>query len=369
MRDLFVRPKNNIAALDGVRALAIILVLAMHSNEYFIRIIEKVPSLSIIPPFKGGWVGVQLFFVLSGFLIGTQLWDELKNTSTVSFKKFFLRRIFRIWPIYYLLLFLGYILNLKSTATNEGIFSNIVFLSNYISDNGIFPSISWSLSTEEQFYIIAPLLVILGADIFKLKNLKTYRTFLIIILFFPTLFRYFTWEHVLNLKSFDLTVYMHSIYRPFHTNCEGLVAGLILSNIYVEKIDLKIKPLVLFISFLLFSASFLSKIYFNFLGITLFFSLLCWHLINSSGILNRIFSSKYFYPIGKTSYAIYLTHIFVLDFILINFKNTFIGINPNIGLILTFILCLFISFIVSSFLFYLVEKPMLKLRNKVLSKI
>ncbi|MBC7427400.1 MAG: acyltransferase family protein, partial [Bacteriovorax sp.] len=86
IKDIFERPANNLKPLDGLRAFAILFVLCMHTNDLFLGGYGYSPSIfSALPPFKGGWVGVPLFFVLSGFLIGGQLWKELIKTNDIQF--------------------------------------------------------------------------------------------------------------------------------------------------------------------------------------------------------------------------------------------------------------------------------------------
>ena len=96
IKDLFIRPTHNLPSLDGLRAMAILLVLAMHTNEFFTHPGMPQSILSSLPPFKGGWIGVPLFFVLSGYLIGGQIWKEYVRDKTMNFSRFILRRGFRI---------------------------------------------------------------------------------------------------------------------------------------------------------------------------------------------------------------------------------------------------------------------------------
>src|SRR5262249_16177994 len=105
--------------------------------------------------FRYGWTGVDLFFVLSGFLIGRQLQRELQRRGTVDVPRFLLRRGLRIWPLYFAwVAFLALAL-----GKCRGIAPDLVFLSNYIQGR---VSGGWSLSTEEQFYLVVPFLL-LGA--------------------------------------------------------------------------------------------------------------------------------------------------------------------------------------------------------------
>ncbi len=150
-------------ALDGIRAIAISLVLLYHVG---------VPLLGF------GWIGVDLFFVLSGFLITSLLCKEYSTTGTISFKNFLVRRFLRIMPIYWLYATLITVLILGGFGwtTTDGPFSPYVliasiwgYFNNFLPRSGIWEhdhdlvAHLWSLSVEEQFYVIWPGLFLFAA--------------------------------------------------------------------------------------------------------------------------------------------------------------------------------------------------------------
>ncbi len=149
---------GRITALDGVRALAIMLVFLRHTFKPFH---ESMPELftigtyNILTPFINGWVGVDLFFVLSGFLI-TRSFLAMKDTDN-RLRRYALKRILRIVPAYYaVIIFSILILALNGGNTeNMGwrVFYHAIFLQDYFpSDINV---VFWSLGVEEKFYIIA----------------------------------------------------------------------------------------------------------------------------------------------------------------------------------------------------------------------
>ena len=362
--------------MDGLRALAIVSVVCFHINKLFI--VNQGYSfsfLSNLPPFRGGWVGVPLFFVLSGFLIGGQLWKELTAKKNISFWRFILRRGFRIWPLYYFAVIVIYLFSGPNTFDLKGIISNLLFVGNYLSDTGPISG-SWSLATEEQFYILAPLLLIFVNKIKPDKDLRYYRNGLFIIFFIPLIARFLTWDFVLSMKTYEINTYMQRIYRPFHTNCEGLIAGMIISNYYYDKksnfnFSLKAKYILLIIGCVAFTASFLSKIYFNFTGVALGFSaLLIYFLKTNSGKAIDIFSNNFLFIISKTSFAIYLIHFYVIEYCIdISLvKKLSFGIGGLEILVVT-ALVLGISTLISIFLYILIEKPFMLLREHTLKKL
>lgn len=147
-----------IRQLDGVRALAVIMVLMTHLWTYPIEL----PVLNRF--FAVGWVGVDLFFVLSGFLITSILLKSRRDERYYS--AFYARRALRIFPLYFAVLFFvfGLLPFLGSTVSvqNNALFY-VLYLSNFAIASGgwqvFMLDITWSLSVEEQFYLIWPILV------------------------------------------------------------------------------------------------------------------------------------------------------------------------------------------------------------------
>jgi peptidoglycan/LPS O-acetylase OafA/YrhL len=353
--------------------LAIISVVCFHVNELFISNHGYSTSLlSSLPPFKGGWVGVPLFFVLSGFLIGGQLWKELSLKNSISFWRFILRRGFRIWPLYYFVLLIVYIFSAPNTFDFKGLISNFLFIGNYLSDFGPISG-SWSLATEEQFYILAPLFLIIIYKYIPNKKLSFYRKILFVIFFIPLLSRYITWDLLLRMKEYDINTYMKYIYRPFHTNCEGLVAGMIISNYYYDKESNFNKNfeniyIVLSAALIIFVSSFYSKIYLNFTGVTLGFSaLLIYFLKVRHNKCVDFFSSNFLYIISKTSFAIYLIHFYVIKYLLSVSLVKVLSLGfGNLEILVAFISVMTVSVFISIFLYIIIEKPFMLLREKLI---
>jgi peptidoglycan/LPS O-acetylase OafA/YrhL len=139
-------------SLDGVRCFCILAVLWHHANP---------PNL--LPILTRGFLGVDMFFVLSGFLIVTLLLREQSTVGKISLRKFYARRAVRIFPIYYgmllfLTLFYGVFKSQDSSAA--GFFSMLPFYATYTSNWSVVQAaglgITWSLATEEQFYLFWP---------------------------------------------------------------------------------------------------------------------------------------------------------------------------------------------------------------------
>jgi peptidoglycan/LPS O-acetylase OafA/YrhL len=150
-----------IKQLDSIRAIAVILVIFSH----------WIPTSYLINRIPIGGIGVDIFFVLSGFLISKILFenrnkaDELKISKLTVLRNFYVRRTLRIFPIYYLTIFILLFFS-KSTGTN--IQSSFVYLLTYTSNFYFFNIQSWdglvshlwSLAVEEQFYLIWPWVIL-----------------------------------------------------------------------------------------------------------------------------------------------------------------------------------------------------------------
>jgi peptidoglycan/LPS O-acetylase OafA/YrhL len=167
--------KQRIPELDGLRGLAILLVLVFHYiTQEGVQPPGSVPAL-LQRMVIMGWTGVDLFFVLSGFLIGGILMDVRNSPS--YFKTFYSRRFFRIVPIYYLWILTyigvvglagGMLTRLSNSGIRPpldlGIASHFLFLQNIVPITlfgiaGAWFGHLWSLAVEEQFYLVAPVVV------------------------------------------------------------------------------------------------------------------------------------------------------------------------------------------------------------------
>ena len=142
--------------LDFIRGIAIIAVMgyhfhAVHTGNYLIQIIEY--------PLKNfGREGVNLFFTLSGFLVGGLLLRQYAETGHVDARRFIIRRIFRIWPAYYALILFHMLAGRH--PWNTFLVQNLTHLQNYL---GTSITQTWSLAVEEHFYLVLPALLLLFA--------------------------------------------------------------------------------------------------------------------------------------------------------------------------------------------------------------
>jgi peptidoglycan/LPS O-acetylase OafA/YrhL len=167
------RALHRVGQLDLLRALAILLVIFHHSG------IDPTAAGMFAPLFRRiqeiGWIGVDCFFVLSGFLIGGLLFAEIGKTGALDARRFLLRRAFKIWPQYFV--YLAFCFILGTFCFDRTVWAQLrmmaftfVHLQNY---SRRWESHLWSLAVEEHFYLLLPA-VLLGAVVIRRRRMQTH---------------------------------------------------------------------------------------------------------------------------------------------------------------------------------------------------
>jgi peptidoglycan/LPS O-acetylase OafA/YrhL len=299
--------------LDGLRAIAILLVLFHHG---WIYTGENSIGTFLTYFFELGWIGVEIFFVLSGFLICTVLL-QLKQGAEPFFRTFYLRRIFRIFPLYYLCLAalvvaaIGLQLaNQKLPTALQGVdrvWVNALYLTNIgIAFKGwdwAFFKPTWTLALEEQFYILFPFLVL------KLSSVKLKQALIAIAVASPIL-------RVIVLAttgSIDL-VAMFPLWK-----FDGFAFGALIA-IFVRERTLIPAKVVVALGIASFMAStvfmFISNrfepifVALGFSSIYLCVAMLIYSIFRWRPRWSNVLALKPLQKIGQLSYSLYLLHIF-----------------------------------------------------------
>jgi peptidoglycan/LPS O-acetylase OafA/YrhL len=192
---------RRIPQLDILRAVAVLIVIAYH----------YVPT----PVARGGWVGVDIFFVLSGFLISGLLFDDIQKTGSISVGRFLVRRGFRIYPAFYFFLLLGWLIDPHRFTHSYA--PEFLLVQNYL------PRVwghTWSLAVEEHFYIFLPFVLWLLARLNRLGTIPAIAGTLLI--------------GCLGLRLMLVRQYLdfHSVTYPTHLRIDGLFLGVALSYIF-----------------------------------------------------------------------------------------------------------------------------------------
>jgi len=368
--------KKNYFELDLVRAVAISLVILFHLNQKVIHL----PADSYLGLFfSWGWHGVDLFFVLSGFLIGGQLIEDNFELK-FSFKRFYLKRILRTFPpyyFYYALVTVVYSYSigtfaLRNTTILKDLLLHLAYLNNYIEVIPRRSELFWSLAIEEQFYLVMPLIMFL-----IIRYAKRY--------IFPALVTFICLGTVIRLALYEpgLTVggWAHGFYTPFHTRFDELLFGVATAYIFInykdrlEGLSGGWKALMLAITTLCLGATYLyggmGQGYFNtcwqFTVTGLGFALLILYI--------TIFPIGRFVPIkwamrgtARLSYTMYIYHMIILNLYLSYLAKKGIAFEGNSTALFAVLLLIYIAglFAISGFFYSLIEMPFMYYRKKII---
>ena len=346
---------NRLPSLDGWRALSIIMVVAAHTKHTF----DFPEKLDVY--FKwlfDGDLGVRTFFIISGLLITWLLLNEEKAKGSISLKKFYIRRVLRIWPVYYAFLFVLLLLQLFASYHQDLSvwIGNMVFMTNYFGAKWTSGHL-WSLAVEEQFYFIWPLLLV-----FVKKKRK-----LLVLLFVPLCIapvsRVITY---LQPSAFPWkTIFCgYSFFNYWDSIAVGCLAALILfhKKTIIEKY---LKTLVLISPFLIFVPYILSKLFLlghftvsvgpllQAVGIC---SLILHSLTNTKLVIYKALNYPVCVGIGTLSYSIYIWQMIFCT------KPTDLGFNGSFLFSWKTWFIPVLLFAIISYNFF--EKPFLRLRKK-----
>lgn len=289
--------KGLIPWLDLLRTLAILLVVGEHCLELGF-------SGPAAKAFYWGWTGVDLFFILSGFLIGRQLWKELRDTQTVNIGRFLLRRGLRIWPLYFVTVFCYFVWSVVAGLNLHPLVADVFFVSNYFHCR---VKGGWSLSTEEQFYIAAPVLLFLLRFVQRRYLVLVPAVWMVVL----PLLRYSALANAPGVPVSDV------IYTPIHLHSDGLAAGLILSWLSVfcpkwwssGKSALWLPCLVIATGLAL---RFLGKDVFSYSALALIYGGAALFGLRVHAA-NRIASWRGLFVISRLSYGTYLNHLVLIE--------------------------------------------------------
>lgn len=339
------------SSIDVFRSLAIISVVIYHFNSWL----------------KFGYLGVDLFFLISGLLVGGLLTKDLMLGNKIKFSKFFFQRAFKIWPSYYaFLLFGGFLAFYFYNFTNPeqlipkwDLKRYLFFYQNYTGTpfHWSFDHV-WSLCVEEHFYVLLPILYLIIQNVIPEKyRVKLLFIFVFLVIIAGVLFKVFSYYYTNGQDTYSAT----------HNRIDALAWGVLLNLIikfYPDKIKKTRFVLTAFtggallfiftISFSIYTENILfDKLFFHdLIPISFFLMLLSMFFLDFSKF--RIFRFIAYY-----SYNWYLWHPIFVIYLTKHFGNTLVGL----------VLYLLITFTVAVFATILIEEPFLKIRKLFLLKV
>lgn len=334
--------------IDGLRAIAVLSVIFFHTNK----------SIGNFILFSGGFLGVDIFFVISGYLITSIILNEINITTNFSFKNFYQRRARRILPVLlfviFFSIFFAYLFLLPSDFNDytKSIFYSLFFTSNYFfyftgelydaTPSLLKPFLhTWSLSVEEQFYLIYPVIFY-----FSFKYFKNFLNKILFSLIFISIFAmvvYFYTNQSLVFFNF-LTRFWELLIGALIANNQSKISSLNLS--ILKKNIISFFGLILIIYPVLFFNKNISYGYiYTFVSIAGVSLIISFH--DKEILINKILTNKILVFLGLISYSLYLWHYPIFAFGRI---TEFFGDGVSKKLI-------FLTFIFSLFTYYLIEKP------------
>ncbi len=347
--------------LDAIRGLSFLAVFFYHAyspnslNGFALFLFHKLD------------LSIDVFFTLSSFLITWLGLAEIKSKGNFSFKNYFIRRALRIWPLYYILLLFSFII-LPLAASYLGIKITlppatyyIFFIANFYNEGQVyFLQFLWTLSVEEQFYILwglclwglkqhlilCLLLLMLISIVFNIYAINTYKAH-----YFNTL----TYLFDFGIGALSATL----LFNQFE-KCKNLFTN----KSFISILLFYISPWILFlISYLATSQNTgITNDYINLLVrylFILFIALLIVEQMTNAKTLVKLNKAKFLIYTGKISYGLYCFHGIVLTF------GGYVLQKNNVTLftLTTALLFLVITYCLSSISYYFIEKPFLKLKD------
>lgn len=354
---------NRLAQLDFLRAVAVFLVIGNHSAicpPETSEIFNKITSVW----YRGGWTGVDLFFVLSGFLIAGLLFNEYKKRGAIDIKRFLVRRGFKIYPAFWFLILVTLAVN---TLNGEeiyrgGFLSELLFIQNY--HPGIWNH-TWSLAVEEHFYIFLGFLFLALLAIGRKTGANTFDSipkifWLIAVVCLALRYStniYFGFDYAINIEQTHLRIdsLFSGVFLSYLWNFRGLAESDFLRK---HKLLIGLAGALCFVPAFVFELN--DTFWLETFGLTMLYlggGLLLLALLVSNFGDSRILNG--FAEIGKYSYSIYLwnlpTHFWLAKYTDLAHSNWF----------LYWLIYLSGTFLLGIGTAKLVEYPVLRLRDKI----
>jgi peptidoglycan/LPS O-acetylase OafA/YrhL len=358
--------------LDALRFLAAFSVILFHFSRDVRGLFPGIETETFYGLFdtiaQKGHLGVNFFFVLSGFLITYLIVHERNSKGKFSLGKFLIRRTLRIWPLYFIIVLIGFVIFpsiIEGYHTDHNVWMYVGFLANFdeiingANDSINFLTSPWSVAVEEQFYLFWGIILFVG---FKIKQFKP--IYLILALYIISFyFRWYYWQDYRMLYFNTITV------------CQDILMGSLVGiglfhgNKILDSIKSLPKPAVFAIYIIGFSICILKNKLFPGQLIILersvlsaFFAFVILDQIRGEHSVFKIGRIKVFNFLGKISYGLYMYHLVVMYLLVLWIESWTSYDRWLIPFFFVLINILVIS--LSTISFYLIENPLLKLKPK-----
>lgn len=374
------RNKFYLPQLDGLRFFAFFLVFIHHFMPLTPFLKENHTAYNIMRSLHNfGWIGVDLFLTLSAFLLTTLLAIEHQSFGQFSIKKFFIRRALRIWPLYYLIIILSFfifpIFHFLSPEFHSPIYTNFIhqhlipfslFLGNFsyafFTSSLTIPIMPlWTISLEEQFYFIWPILLFI---LFPLRK-KWFYIILSLMIILSVIIRIYIISNQISYPA--IWVLTFARLDPF-------ALGAMISYFYLNN-DHRSWPLMalcaaIFLLKAVISSTLigLPNTIWQFFAVDLASALLIYTAIYSQ-FIKKILSIQLLRWLGKISFGLYVYHFMLINLLYPYYVRLIEGLEDvhRTKLViwgLFFCIALGLTIACAALSYYLYEKPFLKFKDK-----
>lgn len=380
----FERNPGGIDALDGLRGIAILLVLFRHGIRPFYdpnsSTLPIIGGWDLMTPMANGWMGVDLFFVLSGFLVTHHIlrrWGSRFRWSDVS--KYFTKRVLRIVPAYYAFLFIvvaGLIplYEVPQENLSQQVLHHVLFLQDYHPSHLVVAF--WSLGVEEKFYFLIPLLMV---PLLRVPSTRVRIQIIALLICLPLVLRILTYMNHDPFESY--AEFFWTLRSPFHLACDALLIGTLCAMIYQHRAEYSLLENPRFsrslfwggtawIGYLLCAQPlmngidwFRATLMFPALGVG--FGAILLSLVLKPGSYAEPFKSPVLFFFSKISYSLYLVHMVFINsvYVLLTQVPGFESLSAGGQFLIYMPAYTLVSVTAALALHYAVEKPFLLLKD------
>jgi peptidoglycan/LPS O-acetylase OafA/YrhL len=408
-KSLTARPAFHDPVVDGVRALAILWVMSYHVVLFHVGSF----TTEAIGLASGRWtqwtsrgdMGVDLFFVISGYLIGSILLGEYRRSGTLQVRRFYVRRFLRLMPVYTVAMIVGlyFVHNIPREAilmefppfmNADNMWANFLYVNNFLPINRQYMGWCWSLAIEEQFYLILPGFILLVMRVARPMRVLGALMVLAGVIRWIVIDRHGFVPPFLDLPNMQSWVDRFTIeYQNLYTRYGALLAGVIgayltvyhrerLAQFYgrtglVNLLALLCIAVIIPTGYFAMSSPLFTeipvaarKIYYShhrdlFAMAVMFLVLAAIHAAGFVGRgLRRLLSWRALFPVAQVSYSLYLVHEM---FMLWLFPKTARLLGPSLGAHATIAvaaaIAIAMSFAGAILLYVLVEQPSMRARE------
>ena len=362
--------KGKLHGLDHLRTLAIVLVFIYHYGMFFHP--EWTTTFG-----KFGWTGVDLFFVLSGYLIASPLFRQISAGKGLLLQPFFIKRIFRILPAYIVVVAIYFLFPyVHERAALAPLWKYLTFTQNLGLDlrtQGTF-SHAWSLCIEEQFYVLLPLIL---SGLVYFNAMKKGFWLLVVLFMAGFLIRFYCYEVILlpyNESGLFGVFWYKWIYYLSFCRLDGLLTGVgIAAFLQYKPVQgqriLQYGNQLLLLSLIILTGAYILCLeelsfeasVFGFPLVSIGYGVMVLGALSPSSVLYH-YKSSVTTTIATLSYGVYLIHKFIIHITQEQFAKLDVDKNSNLMLFI----CVLTVWLGAWLLNKLVETPFLNIRDKVL---